>query len=125
MPWLPVVHSDDETRDWVATIVLPNQDVWVAESKGQVAGYAAIDGAMLNYLYVHPSVQGMGVGSALLAKTREPSTGTLTLWTFQRNERARGCYERRGFTAVEFTDGSGNEEREPDVRYRWLAVDSV
>jgi hypothetical protein len=31
-----------------------------------------------------------------------------------RNERA---YEERGFRLVELTDGSGNEEREPDARY--------
>jgi hypothetical protein len=28
-------------------------------------------------------------------------------------------YERHGFMAIEFTDGSGNEEKEPDVLYRW------
>jgi len=125
MPWLPVVHSDDETREWVATIVLPNQDVWVAESDGRLAGYVTLDGAELNDLYVRPGMQGKGAGSALLAKAMELSPGELSLWTFQRNDLARRFYEHRGFTAVEFTDGSGNDEREPDVRYRWLAVDSV
>ncbi|MDP9464580.1 MAG: GNAT family N-acetyltransferase, partial [Actinomycetota bacterium] len=41
----------------------------------------------------------------------------LQLWTFESNDRARRFYERHGFTAVEFTDGAGNEERWPDVRY--------
>jgi putative acetyltransferase len=41
----------------------------------------------------------------------------LRLWTFQRNAGARRFYERNGFAAVELTDGLGNEEREPDVRY--------
>ena len=35
----------------------------------------------------------------------------------QRNAGARRFYERNSFVAVEFTDGNGNEEREPDVRY--------
>jgi len=39
------------------------------------------------------------------------------LWAFQRNQRARVFYEHRGFVAAEFTDGAGNEEREPDMRY--------
>ena len=41
------------------------------------------------------------------------------LWTFEGNHRARRFYEQRGFVAVEFTDGSRNEERTPDVRYQW------
>jgi hypothetical protein len=52
----------------------------------------------------------------------ELSPGPLTLWTFQRNTAARAFYERRGFTAVELTDGSSNEESEPDVRYVWTAT---
>jgi hypothetical protein len=39
---------------------------------------------------------------------------------FQRNERARTFYERRGCHVVELTDGSGNEEREPDALYEWV-----
>ena len=36
-------------------------------------------------------------------------------------EAARAFYEKQGFVAVEFTDGTGNEARRPDVRYRWAA----
>jgi hypothetical protein len=43
----------------------------------------------------------------------------LQLWTFQSNVRAHKFYERHGFIAVETTDGSGNEEQAPDVRYVW------
>jgi hypothetical protein len=42
-------------------------------------------------------------------------------WVFQQNERARRFYEAHGAAAVEFTDGSGNEEKTPDVRYRWTS----
>jgi membrane-anchored protein YejM (alkaline phosphatase superfamily) len=52
-----------------------------------------------------------------LAKRRQPSG--LQLWTFQVNGTARRFYERHGFLAVESTDGSGNEEGDPDVRYVW------
>jgi 8-oxo-dGTP pyrophosphatase MutT (NUDIX family) len=31
-------------------------------------------------------------------------------------------YERHGFIEIERTDGSGNEEQAPDVRYRWSGV---
>ncbi len=44
---------------------------------------------------------------------------SLQLWTFQKNTSARRFYEARGFVVIEETDGSTNEEREPDVLYRW------
>lgn len=119
MPYLPTLHSDEETLHWVTEIVLPHQVVWVAVEGESVAGYMAMDGAELNDLYVHPDMQGGGIGTALLDKAKELSPGHLGLWTFQRNARARRFYERRGFRVVEFTDGRDNEEREPDVRYEW------
>jgi hypothetical protein len=41
----------------------------------------------------------------------------LRLYTFQCNQGARRFYERHGFIAVAFGDGSSNEEGEPDIRY--------
>jgi ribosomal protein S18 acetylase RimI-like enzyme len=35
------------------------------------------------------------------------------------NERAQRFYERHGFTEVERTDGSDNEERAPDIQYAY------
>ena len=28
-------------------------------------------------------------------------------------------YERHGAVAIDFTDGAGNEERQPDALYEW------
>ncbi len=119
LPYLPELHTDAETHDWVASHLLATHEVAVAEVDGRVAGFAALEAGVLGHLYVHPGHQGTGIGSELLAwaKTRRPDG--LELWTFQRNEAARRFYERRGFREVELTDGSRNEEREPDVRYAW------
>lgn len=119
MPYLPDLHSDDETRAWIRDVVLPTQDVQVAVVDDEVAGYIAVEGSTVEALYVRPGYQGRGVGSLLLRQAMDGSSGALELWTFQRNHDARRFYERRGFRAVEFTDGAGNEEREPDVRYAW------
>ena len=119
LPYLPDLHTDAETRDWVANGVLPHQEVWIAETAGRVVGVAALDGEMLAQLYILPGEQGRGIGSALLAKTMARRHAGMRLYAFQRNTRARSFYERRGFVAVEFGDGSGNEEGEPDVLYRW------
>ncbi|MEI9983450.1 MAG: GNAT family N-acetyltransferase [Aliidongia sp.] len=72
----------------------------------------------VDQLYVAPDGQRQGTGSALL-RLAQAASPTLLLWTFQRNAGARCFYERHGFVAIEETDGRRNEEREPDVLYRW------
>ena len=120
MPWLPDLHTPEEDRAWVARAVLPRQQAWVAEVAGQVVGVASMDTEdMLTQLYVAPGHQGAGIGSALLETARAARPGGFGLYAFQRNTRARQFYERRGFVAIEFGDGSDNEEGEPDVLYRW------
>ena len=82
------------------------------------SGVLALSPGWVNHLYIATSAQGQGVGSRLLRLAQETTTEDLQLWAFQRNTRARGFYERRGFVEVRSTDGD-NDEREPDVLYRW------
>jgi GNAT superfamily N-acetyltransferase len=119
MPWLPVVHSFEDTVQFFGDFVIPNQTVLVAELEEGVAGFIAIEGGWVEHLYVAPAHQGIGIGAALLQRAKELRPEGLMLWTFEGNHRARSFYESRGFVAVEFTDGSRNEERTPDVRYQW------
>lgn len=119
LEFLPILHTDDETRAWLESTVLLTHEVWVGEVDERVVGFAAIDGDLLAHLYVHPDAQNAGVGSALLdVVKRERPTG-FRFWVFQRNGGARRFYERHGCVVVELTDGSGNEEREPDALYAW------
>ena len=60
-----------------------------------------------------------GAGTQLIDAAKTTGVGVLELWCFQANERARRFYEARGFRAIRFTDGADNEERMPDIRYRW------
>ncbi|WP_326632756.1 MULTISPECIES: GNAT family N-acetyltransferase [unclassified Streptomyces] len=122
MPYLRKLHSDADTLAWMTHVVLPGTMVWVAETAtGEVLGFASVDGTELEHLYLRPDVRRRGIGSLLLATAREISPEELTLHVFQRNTVARAFYERHGFTAVDFNDGSRNEEKEPDVLYRWTA----
>lgn len=116
LPFLPELHTPEEDLAFIAGRVLPTSTVWVADADGMVAGYIAFREGWIDHLYVHPDRQGQGIGARLLARAIEDGAGK-QLWTFQQNERARRFYEARGFVAVEFTDGAGNEERTPDVRY--------
>ena len=115
----PLAHTDDEVRGWIRDRLIPDHAVWVADEEGRVIALLALAPGWVEQLYVAPDRLGEGIGSRLMevAKTSQP--GGLQLWTFQVNERARGFYERHGFVAVELTDGSGNQERQPDVRYEW------
>jgi ribosomal protein S18 acetylase RimI-like enzyme len=79
----------------------------------------ALDDTWLDDLYVAPRRAGRGIGSALLDLAKALRPGGFGLWVFEMNGPARRFYERHGLVPVERTDGSGNEERAPDVRYAW------
>lgn len=116
----PLAHSDEQVRRWVAEILIPNEEVWVAATPdGSVVAVMALASDMLDQLYVEPGWTGRGIGSRLvaLAKVRRP--GGLDLYTFQINTGARRFYERHGFVEVARGDGSGNEEGQPDLHYAW------
>jgi GNAT superfamily N-acetyltransferase len=119
LAFLPRMHTVEQHRRFISEIVPRDHEIWVAEEEGRVVGLAAIGATTLGHLYVHPDAHGRGVGTALLEKTKELRPDGFTLWTFPLNESACRFYERHGLRAVEFTDGSGNEEKLPDVRYEW------
>ncbi|MFE9706449.1 GNAT family N-acetyltransferase [Streptomyces sp. NPDC005930] len=118
---LPTVvrpHTDPEVRAYFRHVVVERHETWVAEEAGgAVVGVMVLEGGELAQLYLAPERRGCGIGDRFVALAEERRAGGLSLWTFQVNEPARRCYERHGFTPVEWTDGARNEEREPDVRY--------
>lgn len=115
----PLVHGADDVRRWFRDVVIPARETWIAEDAGRPVAVMVLDGGTLDQLYVRPQRASEGAGSQLihLAQARRP--GGLSLWTFQSNDGARRFYERHGFVAAERTDGGGNEEQAPDVRYVW------
>lgn len=118
LPFLPELHTAEEDLAFASGHLMVDNTVWVAEVEGVVAGYIAFRPGWIEHLFVHPDWQGTGIGPTLLAKALEDGQPR-QLWTFQENARARRFYEARGFRAVELTDGQGNEEKTPDVRYLW------
>ena len=118
LPFLPDIHTAAQDLAYVSGHLITDTEVWVAEIGGVIAGYVAFRLDWIDHLYIHPERQGQGIGPALLAKAMEDGASK-QLWAFQQNARARRFYEARGFEAVEFTDGAGNEEKTPDVRYLW------
>ena len=120
LTFLPILHSDDEIRTWIRTEMAPSHEIWAADMRDEIVGFAALKDDLLGHLYVRPEWQSHGVGSALLKTVKRERPGGFQFWVFQKNVRARRFYERHGCTLVELTDGSGNMEKEPDARYEWL-----
>jgi chorismate mutase/GNAT superfamily N-acetyltransferase len=121
----PQVHTAQEVRSHVAR-VLAEHEVWVAEEQdGAVVGYAELSRGWLDGLYVGPGRQGTGIGSALLELAKARLHDGFALWVFASNAPARGFYHRHGLVELEHTDGSGNEERAPDVRMAWPGQDPL
>lgn len=113
-------HSDDDVRRWVAEVLPRTREVWVAsDPDGTILAMMALTADMLDQLYVAPGRTGHGIGSRLIGLAKELRPEGLDLYTFQVNAGARRFYERQGFIAIAFGDGSDNEEHQPDVRYAW------
>jgi pimeloyl-ACP methyl ester carboxylesterase/GNAT superfamily N-acetyltransferase len=115
----PPGHPDEAVRRWLAETLVPRTETWVAVDGERVVAMMSLSETMVEQLYVTPEWIGRGVGRRLidLAKMRRP--GGLDLYCFQVNVQARRFYEANGFRPVAFGDGSGNEEGQPDIRYRW------
>jgi ribosomal protein S18 acetylase RimI-like enzyme len=122
MPWLADLHTPEEDRWFMREVVLQDE-VWVADVDGRPVGFVALGSragsTYLQHLYVLPEHQRNGVGSELMAHAKAQRPDGFRLWVFQRNEGARRFYEKHELRLVEVTDGSGNEEKEPDALYEW------
>jgi 8-oxo-dGTP pyrophosphatase MutT (NUDIX family)/ribosomal protein S18 acetylase RimI-like enzyme len=117
LPEVPEPHTEPEIAKWMTDVAIPGMDVWVAAVDGVVVGQMMLAPGWLHHLYIDPSWMGRGLGDQFMAIARQRQPDGVQLWAFQSNTRGRRFYEHHGFTAVEFTDGSANEEHWPDVRY--------
>ena len=73
----------------------------------EIVGIAVLEGAMLDLIWVKPTMRSKGIGSTLMQSVEEQaalesSELTLEVWTV--NWRAVDFYERRGFSVVETLD---------------------
>jgi len=119
MPWLAGLHTPDEDRWFYREHVFATCRVWGRFNGDVLSGIIAFRDGWIEQLYVLPAVQGRGTGAELLDVAKHANE-RLELWTFQCNARARRFYEARQFTLIEQTNGTRNEEKEPDARYLWM-----
>ena len=123
MTYLPELYTEEDTRTFIRDVLLPNNEVWVAEDGGRVIGFLGLWGDLVSHLWVHPDQQNEGVGTSLLELAKERRPSGLQLQVFQQNVGARRLYERHGFKLMRLADGRGNREGEPEAFYEWRPRD--
>jgi GNAT superfamily N-acetyltransferase len=120
LTFLPMLHTVEEGRWFITNVILKECEVTVAQDEsGIVVAFLARQGEEVRLLHTRPDLIGMGAGTQLIDAAKASGICALELWCFQTNERARRFYEARGFHTICFTDGAHNEERMPDIRFRW------
>lgn len=117
----PTLHSLDETYKFYDE-VYSRGPIWGVFDEQKLLGHIALEPGWIEHLYVDVDHQGEGIGRALLDHAKGEQDD-LQLYTFQANQRAREFYEAAGFVIADMTDGERNEEKQPDMRYRWKLKD--
>ncbi|NQD64372.1 GNAT family N-acetyltransferase [Bacillus haikouensis] len=98
--------------------ILPERfQINLAVINEKVVGLIAYNKTEINQLYIHVDHQGIGIGEALLNIAKKHSSGSLTLYTFEKNKNAQRFYEKHGFIII--GRGTENEENLPDILYEW------
>ena len=93
--------------------------IWVLVSNERILGFMAMQGDLIDQLFVRVGETRKGVGSKLIAKAKELSPAGLRAFTFQKNNVAKAFFEKHGFD-VHQLGVSPPPENEPDIEYRWM-----
>jgi GNAT superfamily N-acetyltransferase len=121
LPYLPKLHTPEENLEYFSTVMFPNKRIDLLKDKDKLLGFVCYDFDWIHHLYLLPEAIGKGYGAKLLKSARTYRT-RMKLWVFKKNERAIKFYEKHGFHRIKETDGSENEEKEPDILMHWPEV---
>jgi ribosomal protein S18 acetylase RimI-like enzyme len=92
-------YGIDDVERWYAGKFAEWSWTLAAFEADVMAGFIALKDRHIDQLYVDPSQQRAGVGSALLAQALNAVSGRITLDVFEGNLGARAFYEKHGFVA--------------------------
>lgn len=85
-----------EQRALTESVYLPNSETWVACKVGEPVGFIGLLDTLIGGLFVEPTLQGGGVGRALIAHALKLK-GELSLEVYADNQKAVAFYQRLGF----------------------------
>ncbi len=120
-PYVDVMqsYSIEDDRAYFSGVILKESQVWIAEERGIILGFMALEADLVDQLFVINDRQRSGVGSALLNKAREINPEGLSVYTFQKNQSARNFFEKQGFL-IKKMGISPSPENEPDLLFRYI-----
>jgi putative acetyltransferase len=101
----------------------PKADLWMIDDEGKhPAGFLIMDGAMIDALFVHPSVHGRGFGTALLhhALTLAPDA---VVDASEQATNALPFYEARGFVRTGRSETDPQGRPYPLIHLRYAGAD--
>ncbi|MGP5310012.1 N-acetyltransferase [Vreelandella alkaliphila] len=98
-------HAFVEAEFWASKVnemrdvYIPASETFVFESDNQIAGFYSLYGNTLAAVFVSPSLQGRGVGTAMLddAKSRREC---LQLTVYRENTPSINFYKKQGFISL-------------------------
>jgi ribosomal protein S18 acetylase RimI-like enzyme len=115
--WLAGLHTLQEDRAFFQRLFQTNE-LWGAFDDAGMIGIIAFRAAGSTNSTCFRGRSDAGSAARCCAS---PKAGShVSLWTFQRNAPTRRFYERTGFVLIEETDGTRNDEKEPDALYVWV-----
>lgn len=123
VPFAAIAHSEEAVYKWICDTLIPGSQVTVVERDNKIVGMMALSTTegtgWIDQLYLHPDVVGQKIGTKLIERAKAELGSPIRLYTFQENQGAIRFYERHGFKAIQYRDGSENEENCPDILYEW------
>src|SRR5512139_3680006 len=70
----PIAHSDEAVYQWMRDILIPSNQVTVAERDNEIIGMMALSKVektgWIDQLYLHPDVVSRGIGSQLIERAK-------------------------------------------------------
>ena len=116
-------HPLEEQIEYLRSKVLPVNRARIAKEGESIVGFLASNPESIAQLYVRVQHMGQGIGTRLLRLAQSESSGSLWLFTFARNSRARRFYEHHGFVAV--AHGFEPMWKLDDIKYQWVRRESA
>lgn len=108
----------DEAGKIFHKAILSHCNLWVGMERDTLVAFMALDGTLIDRMYVDPDHWRQGWGSKLMGLAKQLQPVGLELFTHVENHGARRFYEKHGFRAVNF-GVSPPPESAPDVEYHW------
>lgn len=128
-PDFVALHTPERQARYLADKLSGGGKLFLLRLDGAAAGVVSVTGSLIEDLYVLPSLQNRGLGTALLRYAARQCSGTPTLWILENNARAERLYRREGFIPTgrrnAITDQLDEVEYRRDQRVQTIAPDEI